>query len=65
MYGKTLASIGSSESRHGRCGDGAFIAHQTDLQATLENVLHPFAASPTAIRKTLRDPRRRASQQRG
>jgi hypothetical protein len=35
--------------------DGAFIAHQTDPHATLHNVLQPFAASLTAIRKTLRD----------
>jgi AcrR family transcriptional regulator len=39
--------------------DGAFIAQQTDPQATLENILHPFAASLTAIRKTLRDTRGR------
>jgi AcrR family transcriptional regulator len=39
--------------------DGAFIAHQTDPQATLEKILYPFAASVTAIRKTLRDTRRR------
>jgi AcrR family transcriptional regulator len=37
--------------------DGAFIAQQTDPKATLENVLQPFAASLTAIRKTLRDTR--------
>jgi hypothetical protein len=33
--------------------DGAFIAHQTDPHAALENLLQPFAASLGAIRKTL------------
>jgi AcrR family transcriptional regulator len=37
--------------------DGAFIAHQTDPHAALENLLQPFAASLGAIRKTLRDMR--------
>ena len=37
--------------------DGAFIARQTESEATLENVLEPFAASLTAIRKTLRTTR--------
>jgi AcrR family transcriptional regulator len=41
--------------------DGAFIAHQTDSKATLANVLQPFAASLAAIRKTLRDTRRRGA----
>jgi AcrR family transcriptional regulator len=37
--------------------DGAFIAHQADPQATLANVLQPFAVSLGAIRKTLREAR--------
>jgi AcrR family transcriptional regulator len=35
--------------------DGAFVAHQADPQVKLEEVLLPFAASATAIRRTLRE----------
>jgi AcrR family transcriptional regulator len=35
--------------------DGAFVAHQADPQVKLDEVLLPFAASVTAIRRTLRE----------
>ena len=35
--------------------DGAFVAHQTDPQATLEHILLPLARSLGVLRETLRD----------